>query len=445
MVDAPAKGSAEELRLPESVDVAVIGAGIAGLACAARLVPSGCSVLVLEAEGRVGGRACTVEVGGYMADAGAGWLHGTEGNPLVDDGVLSAEDLVPCSARNIWTEGPADGDDSNFHPEPAAVERWRSRFSGGGAAAMRDDSWTAEDERLLRAFELWFGAPVEALDVSGLVPGERHGDYPGPHAVVRGGMATVAARLLERAEGAGAGRFRLALNSEVVAVDETEEGATLRVVSRKAAGGAGGDGAGVPVRCGWVVCTVALGALKASAGGLAIAPPLPRRLTEAVERLEMSQYEKCIFVVREQVAEALPTWTWTDHAHFPMAFNYWKVLRKPIVTCTTCSPGINNMDDSATVAAAMAALGLGPDDVLDHHLTRWRRNPRTRGAYSFSPVGGDPCDIDQFRFCMRGRRLAFAGEHAHEQQGAVHAAYLSGQLAADDIRESLVRANAPCT
>jgi len=57
-------------------DVAVIGAGIAGLLCAVRLAEAGRSVLVLEARDRVGGRCFTQGTQGatgVQADLGAAW------------------------------------------------------------------------------------------------------------------------------------------------------------------------------------------------------------------------------------------------------------------------------------------------------------------------------------------------------------------------------------
>jgi len=57
-------------------DVAVIGAGIAGLLCAIRLAEAGRSVLVLEARDRVGGRCFTQGTQGatgVQADLGAAW------------------------------------------------------------------------------------------------------------------------------------------------------------------------------------------------------------------------------------------------------------------------------------------------------------------------------------------------------------------------------------
>lgn len=51
-------------------DVVIVGGGVAGLSCAVELVRQGRQVLVLEAEGHVGGRIATEEVDGFLLDRG---------------------------------------------------------------------------------------------------------------------------------------------------------------------------------------------------------------------------------------------------------------------------------------------------------------------------------------------------------------------------------------
>ncbi len=73
-------------------DVAVIGAGLAGLASARRLEDAGFGVRVLERSDRVGGRIGTDVIDGYRCDRGFMWLDA--GHPDVRD-VLDVAALNP--------------------------------------------------------------------------------------------------------------------------------------------------------------------------------------------------------------------------------------------------------------------------------------------------------------------------------------------------------------
>ena len=67
-----------------SVDIAIIGAGAAGLGAAHALAGSGLSVTVLEARDRLGGRAWTVQASPDVTfDVGCGWLHSADRNSFV--------------------------------------------------------------------------------------------------------------------------------------------------------------------------------------------------------------------------------------------------------------------------------------------------------------------------------------------------------------------------
>ena len=72
------------MSLPAEVDVAIIGAGAAGLGAANALRHSGLSTLVLEARDRIGGRAHTIMASPDVTfDLGCGWLHSADENSFV--------------------------------------------------------------------------------------------------------------------------------------------------------------------------------------------------------------------------------------------------------------------------------------------------------------------------------------------------------------------------
>ena len=82
-VAAGRRAGVEMASFASDVDVAVIGAGAAGIGAARRLAQDGARrVLVLEARDRVGGRVHTISPAGFALDRGAEWLHSADRNPL---------------------------------------------------------------------------------------------------------------------------------------------------------------------------------------------------------------------------------------------------------------------------------------------------------------------------------------------------------------------------
>ncbi|MDQ3182522.1 MAG: FAD-dependent oxidoreductase, partial [Actinomycetota bacterium] len=58
----------------ETVDAVVVGAGLAGLTAARELDAAGASVVVIEAQDRVGGRTKAGRVAGTTVEMGGQWI-----------------------------------------------------------------------------------------------------------------------------------------------------------------------------------------------------------------------------------------------------------------------------------------------------------------------------------------------------------------------------------
>jgi monoamine oxidase len=138
------------VTLPSEVDVAIIGAGAAGLGAARALEGSGLSVIVLEARDRVGGRAHTILAAPDITfDLGCGWLHSADKNSFV------------AIARQL-----------DFAVDKT-VPPWRERiFHAGFPAELRDEYFEALADFYARAEEA-AKDPRDAAACTCLEPGNR--------------------------------------------------------------------------------------------------------------------------------------------------------------------------------------------------------------------------------------------------------------------------------
>ncbi len=91
------------MSLPSEINVAIIGAGAAGLGAAHALKQSNLSFIVLEARDRVGGRAHTIQASPEITfDLGCGWLHSADENSFV--GIAERLNFEVDKTRPPWRE-----------------------------------------------------------------------------------------------------------------------------------------------------------------------------------------------------------------------------------------------------------------------------------------------------------------------------------------------------
>src|SRR5215813_541694 len=104
--------------LPSSVDVAIIGAGAAGLGAAHALKDSGLYFIVLEARDRVGGRGHTIMATPEITfDLGCGWLHSADQNtfvPIAEQLGFEIDKTLPPWRERAWGKAFPQKDRAEF-------------------------------------------------------------------------------------------------------------------------------------------------------------------------------------------------------------------------------------------------------------------------------------------------------------------------------------------
>jgi monoamine oxidase len=201
------------------VDVAVVGAGLSGLACAYRLAQTGLDVLVLEARERVGGRTWRVSVGDSWYEGGAEVLdheHGALRGLAEELGVAVVE-------------GPAWAGDTTAGLEGAELELFQELEAEVQRLAVRIDphrpeeldeagrldrqtlaGWLAEQgasEHVLSAAETWISvasSSVSTRHMSLLAYATKTAAGAAPTGLrlrLAGGPTALAQRLAEELEG----------------------------------------------------------------------------------------------------------------------------------------------------------------------------------------------------------------------------------------------------
>jgi monoamine oxidase len=142
----------QHLDFPKRVDVAVVGAGLAGLIAARDLLAAGLSVIVLEARDRVGGRLLNHKLeGGAVVELGGQWVGPTQ------DRVLALAEELGVGMFPTYVDGEhyltVDGDVKRYGgddfalPEDALadVRETQQRLQEMASTVPLDKPWRAAE------------------------------------------------------------------------------------------------------------------------------------------------------------------------------------------------------------------------------------------------------------------------------------------------------------
>lgn len=414
--------------------VAVVGAGMAGLAAVDRLSRAGVETVLVEARDRIGGRVWTAAPG---VELGASWIHGPVGNPLVGlAGVVGArrvpfqwdryefhedgESLPPAEAREIdrlyarlyrhaLREGRRAGNGAKLSQAVASFRRELPASQRDLLDHVVNSYWTYE-----------YGADPERLSLGWFDEGVN----------LRGGDQLLPSGYAE-------------LFNAFEEADEIHLGRPVRTI-RHGSGGVVLETDSGDLSADAAIVTVPLGVLKR--GTPAFDPPLGGGHALAIRRLGMGTLNKIILrfprVAWPRKIQAFgridPSGLWAEWV------NLLPITGRPVLMGFNggrLAERLEQKPDAAIIASAMDALRgtfgrLFPGPV-DAHITRWYNDPWSRGAYSSLAPGSTPRDRRNLAAPVH-QRLLLAGEACSvESPAMVHGAYRSGVAAADTLLATL--------
>jgi len=418
LASAPALGA---VSASGETDVAIIGAGAAGIAAARKVAAAGRRFALIEASDHIGGRCVTdTRIFGVPFDRGAHWVHMPDINPVAKLAGRSGLDLYPAPPGQKLRIGKRNAREGEMEDYLAAIVRAnraiqdaaRGKVDVACMQALPKDlgDWRPAVEFVLGPFGCGKNLDeISAMDFARSL--ERDVD-----AFCRQGFGALLAKL-------GA-EVPVQLNMPVARVQSTRnfveiETARGRINARAA------------------IVTVSTGVLAAEK--VKFAPDLPPRQRDAIAKLSLGSYDHVALELKGN-----PLQLQNDDLVFEKATGPRTAALLANVSGTPLAlveiAGKFGRELAAQGEAAMVDFAAGwladlygadvKKAIGKTHATRWGRDPLALGAFSAAAPGGQ----GGRRVLMEPvrERLFFAGEAAHETLwGTVGGAWESGERAAD--------------
>jgi monoamine oxidase len=420
-----------QIITPNGKTVIVIGAGISCLAAAKKLTDKGFTVIVLEAQEKIGGRIRTDRSLGIAFDEGASWIHGPKGNPITNlasqagaNTYLTDDDnlVVFDNIGTAYTDTFLDAQYTQFENALNAV-RTAGTQTQSFQEVINSLYPTQANNRLwkymLSAYlEFDTGGDISKLSSKYFDDDEV---FSGKDVIITNGYDKVTNSL-------GQG-LDIRLNSRVTEINYTATKSLVKVN-------------GNSIEADYVIVSVPLGVLKNN--GIAFTPSLPAAKQSAIQNTQMGNVNKFLFIWNT------PFWD-TNVQYIGYTpdtkgkFNYFMNMLKFLPTTNglmTFASGdyatvTETMTEAQIIGEVMAQLKTiyGNSIPIPTNMlrTKWGQNINSFGAYSFATNGTTSADFDTMATHI-SNKLFFAGEHTvRDYRGTVHGAYLSGIREADKI------------
>lgn len=410
-------------KMQSHYDIAVIGAGAAGLAAGLQLQASGTRLIVLEARHRIGGRAYTdTDTLGLPFDCGAHWLHAAAQNPfttIADQlGIRYARHLSWADVLRFGGGGPLPEDvqaEARSYIEEVLV-RLHAAGQSEPEAAFADfldpaNRWNPLLRHIIGQITSHDPEDCSTRDYGRYQ--EDGGDFP-----VEDGYGTLVAR--------HAAGLPVTLSTPVTRIDWS--GADVKIDTPRGT---------VSARA--IILAVPVNVLLA--GGIRFEPALPPSLMDALYDCPMGVSEK-LAVLLDRPIEGLghlygDVFDLNTPARTPFNLHINPFGRPLLVSHMAGSYGreLEQAGDDEVEALALEAMAnaFGSDArkrVVKMLRTHWASDPFTRGGYSHARPGRA---ASRLTFSEPvGDRIFLAGEHCSIPFfSTVHGAHLSGIVAAE--------------
>jgi len=421
----------EDITNPNGKTVLIIGAGISGLAAAKKLKDKGFTVIVLEAQEKIGGRLRTDRSLGIAFDEGASWIHGPNGNPITNlasqagaNTYLTDDDNLAVFDNNgtAYSDTFLNSQYTQFENALNAVRRagtqtdsFQTIFNSLYPTQVNNRLW----KYMLSAYlEFDTGGDISKLSSKYFFDDEA---FSGKDVIVTNGYDKVANLL-------GQG-LDIRLNSRVTEINYNATKSLVKVNENS-------------IEADYVIVSVPLGVLKNTS--ISFQPSLPASKLSAIQNIQMGNVNKFLFI--------WDTPFWDTNIQYigytpetKGKFNYLMNMSKFLPTTNglmtfafgdyaTVTETMTDAQISGEVIAQLKTIyGNSIPNPTNMLRTKWGQNINTFGAYSFATNGTTSADFDTLSNEINNK-VFFAGEHTErDYRGTVHGAYLSGIREADKI------------